>query len=127
MSGGRAVAARLRNSGVRVSGGPWVLCADRTDGGSGQLIVALGRTAGPAVTRSRVRRLARDVFRAGLSPICGTLQFLLFVRKNVRDQPRRRIREDLEHLKARVPDALKRRDARAAEHAMVAEGGPLSH
>jgi ribonuclease P protein component len=125
MSGKRAIATRLRKSGVRVSRGPWVLCADTTAACSGCVIVALGRTAGSAVTRSRVRRIARDVFKAGAPPTRGAVQLLIFVRRDVRDQPRRRIREDLRHLLARVPDALGRREARAAQHALVAQGGPL--
>ncbi len=90
------------------------------------MIVALGRTAGSAVTRSRVRRIARNVFTAAVFAAPVALQLLLFVRKDVRDRPRRGIREDLQNLLARVPDALRRREARAAQHALAGQSGPFS-
>ena len=88
--------------------------------------MALGRKAGGAATRSRIRRLAREAFKAGLLRESGTLDLLLFVRNDVSDRPRRKVRKDLEHLLARVPETMKRRDARQAQHAVVTKGGPLS-
>jgi ribonuclease P protein component len=102
------------------------LCAARAAANQGCLIVALGRKAGYAATRSRIRRLARDVFKAGLLREGGTLNLLLFVRKDVSDQPRRKVRQDLQSLLARVPETIRRRDAREAQRAVDAKGGSLS-
>jgi ribonuclease P protein component len=76
----------------------------------GRLIVALGRSAGGSVTRSRVRRLARDVFASLHDEVCG-LDLLLLARDDVREQPRRQIRIVLHRLMTRVADAVGRRRA----------------
>lgn len=83
-----------------------------TSVGAGRLVLAIGRTAGGAVTRSRIRRLARTAFTDRPKTV-GAVDCLLLVRSNVSDQPRRKIRADLTDLLARVPTALARRKTRA--------------
>ena len=72
----------------------------------GRLIVALGRTAGTAVTRARVRRIARDVY-AG-NPACFGAQVLLLARGDLSREPRKRIREILGTLLVRGRAGLNR-------------------
>jgi ribonuclease P protein component len=76
----------------------------------GRLIVALGRSAGGSVTRSRVRRLARDVF-VSLRDEKRGLDLLLLARDDVREQSRRHIRSVLHRLMTRGADAVSRRRA----------------
>src|SRR3989304_2555553 len=76
-AGRETPAIRLRRHGVRVSGGPWTLCGDRARGAHGRLILALGRAAGGAVTRSRIRRIAREVLGHGCDATGGTDLLLL--------------------------------------------------
>jgi len=99
------LAGRIRRQGVRVSGGPWTLCG--LPGGTGQVIVALGAAAGGAVTRSRVRRIARTVLRPGWARAAG-VDLLLLARSAVADRPRRRVRGELTQLLSRLPTALAR-------------------
>jgi ribonuclease P protein component len=70
--------------------------ARSTDTG-GRLVVALGRKAGDSVTRSRARRVARDVFRALLKQEPQP-DILLVARDDIRQQPRREIRQTLQRL-----------------------------
>jgi len=104
-SAGAALAGRIRRQGVRVSGGPWTLCG--LAGGTGHVIVALGAAAGGAVTRSRIRRIARTVLRREWAR-AASLDLLLLARSAVDDRPRRRVRSELTQLLARLPAALSR-------------------
>lgn len=115
--GGAATAAnRLRRHGVRVAGGAWTLCGDRARGARGRLILALGRAAGTAVTRSRIRRMARDVLGRGCATAGGT-DLLLLARSHVGGQPRRQVRALLGELLRRLCAALERREtARKTTH-----------
>jgi ribonuclease P protein component len=109
-------ASRLRGRGVRVSGGAWTLCGDRAQQAHGRLILALGRAAGTAVTRSRIRRIAREVLGRGHDAAAGT-DLLLLARGDVSGQPRRQVRTSLAELRRRLCAALERRDAaRRATH-----------
>jgi ribonuclease P protein component len=111
-----SVASRLRGRGVRVSGGAWTLCGDRAPAPQARLILALGRAAGTAVTRSRIRRIAREVLGCGGDAAPGT-DLLLLVRSDVSGQPRRQVRSSLEELVRRLCAALERREAaRRATH-----------
>lgn len=115
--GAAAIAAsRLRGQGVRVSGGAWTLCGDRARGAHGRLILALGRAAGTAVTRSRIRRIAREVLGRERDAAAGT-DLLLLARSDVSKQPRRQVRAGLAELLRRLCAALERREAaRRATH-----------
>jgi ribonuclease P protein component len=72
------------------------------------LIVALGRTAGDAVTRSRVRRVAREVFRP-LRDVKPRIDVLVLAREEVKKVPRRDLRNALQGLMARGADAIRQR------------------
>lgn len=112
-SAAAALAGRIRRQGVRVSGGPWTLCG--LAGGTGHVIVALGAAAGGAVTRSRVRRIARTVFRSEWAQ-AANVDLLLLARSAVADRPRRQVRSELVQLLARLPAALKRPRAAQEKH-----------
>jgi ribonuclease P protein component len=101
-------AQRLRREGVRVSGGPWTLCGDRARGAEPRLILALGRAAGGAVTRSRIRRIAREVLGAGCA---AGIDVLLLARADVSRQTRRQARARLAELLRRLSALLDRREA----------------
>jgi|GEM_PF-3274009 len=110
-----AATSRLRGHGVRVSGGAWTLCGARARGAHGRLILALGRAAGTAVTRSRIRRIAREVL--GHGPDAAGTDLLLLARGDVSGQPRRQVRASLAELLRRLRAALERREAaRRATH-----------
>lgn len=113
--GAETPASRLRRRGVRVSAGPWTACGDNAPGGGGRLIVALGRIAGSATTRSCIRRIARDVFadKFGCSP---GMDLLLLARSDVSGHPRRQIRASLAELLTRLANALARRQADTTAH-----------
>jgi ribonuclease P protein component len=110
-------ASRLRGRGVRVSGGAWTLCGDRAREARGRLILALGRAAGTAVTRSRIRRIAREVLGRGRDAAAGS-DLLLLARRDVSGQSRRQVRASLGELLRRLRVALEGREAagRAAPH-----------
>jgi ribonuclease P protein component len=107
----------LRHQGVRVSAGPWTVFAERNQDKRGILIVALGKKAGPAVARSRIRRIARDIFKKAEATQGMVLDLLLLARSDVSSRPRRHVRTELSVLMARVPGALARREARPKSHA----------
>lgn len=103
-------ASRLWRHGVRVSGGSWSLCGDWARGARGRLILALGRITGSAVTRSRIRRIAREVLGRGCDAAAGT-DLLLLARSDASRQPRRQVRSNLADLLGRLCVALDRREA----------------
>jgi ribonuclease P protein component len=92
----------MRQSGIRVLHGPWV--AYTSPGEPASLVVALGRAAGGAVTRSRIRRLARDVFREAASHRVST-HTLLMARGDLDSIPRRQARKGLALLFERATAA----------------------
>jgi ribonuclease P protein component len=109
-------ASRLRERGVRVSGGAWTLCGDRASGARGRLILALGGAAGTAATRSRIRRIAREVLGRG-SGAAAQADVLLLARSDVSGQPRRQVRASLAGLHRRLCAAMERREAaRRVDH-----------
>lgn len=113
MTGGRPVQTRLgrlRRRGVRVSSGPWTACAGAAPAGEGRLIVALGRAAGNATSRSRIRRIAREVFAQRIGSD-GSVDLLLLVRSRVDSLPRRQVRARLGELMARLAGVLASRRA----------------
>lgn len=101
---------RLRRRGIRVSAGPWTACGDTAPDGGGRLIVALGRTAGSATTRSRVRRIAREVFveRFGLA---AGVDMLLLARSDLSKHPRRQVRARLRELMIRLSETMARQQS----------------
>ena len=88
--------------------GSWTAYVASSADSDSRLIVALGRSAGGSVARSRVRRVARDVFRPLHDKRLG-LDLLLLARDDIRNQSRRYIRSTLQKLMTRGADALKRR------------------
>ena len=93
----------MRQAGVRVLYGPWV--AYTSPGDPPTLIVALGRAAGSAVTRNRIRRLARDVFRGTAS--CGVSTHTLLMARGLLDSiPRSQARKGLALLFERTTTAV---------------------
>lgn len=92
--------AEIRRTGRRVQSGPWVLVLAPAVGPDGRLIAALGRKAGPAVTRSRVRRVVRECYGARRARLRGDI--LLMARANVSQVTRAQIRADLHHLFGRL-------------------------
>jgi len=88
--------------------GSWTAYAAPSGSSDGRLIVALGRSAGGAVTRSRVRRLARDAFNL-LRDKKIEIDLLLMARDDIRNQSRRDIRKTLQRLMTRGAEALGRR------------------
>lgn len=108
-------ARRLRRHGVRVSAGPWTICAEKAQADGGRLILALGRVAGGAVTRSRVRRIARQVLAEACCSPPG-VDLLLLARSPVSHQPRSQVRASLAELLRRLLVAMSRRDAHGRRH-----------
>lgn len=106
---------RLRRRGARVSEGPWTACGDTASDGRGRLIVALGRTAGSATTRSRIRRIAREVFAERFGAAAG-VDLLLLARSNVDVHPRQQVRAGLGKLMTRLSSALAHRQTDQAAH-----------
>lgn len=92
--------AEIRRTGRRVQAGAWVLVLAPMAGAHGRLIAALGRRAGPAVTRSRVRRIVRECYDTRRAGLKGDV--LLMARADVSQMPRRQIRADLHHLFGRL-------------------------
>lgn len=112
---GQTLAGRLRRQGVRVSAGPWTVCATDAPDRGGRLILALGRASGGAVTRSRVRRIAREVLATRCKrPEAADL--LLLARSDVSRHPRRQVRASLAELLKRLSVALGRREAHGYRH-----------
>jgi ribonuclease P protein component len=101
-------AGQIRRLGVRVHGGPWTVFVAPEITAGGRLIVALGRTAGGAVVRNRIRRIARDVYESARGGFSGSA-FLLAARSDVGDVPRRRVRVAIEGLLRRGHGVLARR------------------
>jgi ribonuclease P protein component len=108
--GSASRANTIRRAGVRVTHGPWVLyIAPKSQPTRSRLIVALGRRAGGAVTRSRIRRIARDSFRTFRSTD-SIFDALLLARGDVALQPRRSVRKVLYGLLERGKGALSKPD-----------------
>jgi len=105
---------RLRRRGARASEGPWTACGDTASDGRGRLIVALGRTAGSATTRSRIRRIAREVFAERFAAAGAHL--LLLARSNVDGHPRQQVRAGLRELMTRLSNTLALRQTGQAAH-----------
>jgi ribonuclease P protein component len=97
---------RLRRHGIRGSSGAWNAYVAATRGG-GKLIVALGRTAGNATTRSRIRRIARGAFAEVFGAAAGA-DLLLLARTDVHGHSRRQVRAELRDLMARLSKMLTR-------------------
>lgn len=107
---------QLRRHGIRVTSGPWTAFGQAAPHGGGRLIVALGRAAGRATARSRVRRIAREVFleRFGGPP---KVDLLLLARSDVGEEPRAQVRGRLGELLTRLSVVLARRQAGGGSHA----------
>ncbi len=108
--GRHSLARQLRRSGVRLHSGPWSVYVGE---GEQQLIVSLGRVAGPAISRSRIRRIARSVFTdTRLSPLDAPI--LLTARGFVGEVPRRLLRDEFAKLRGRIEQILSRQRGLAA-------------
>jgi ribonuclease P protein component len=107
-------AGTIRRSGLRVAHGPWAAYVALGAQPAGRLIVALGRSAGGAVTRSRIRRIARDLFRPMRDTSSG-IDVLLLARNNVGQEPRRNVRRALQGLFERGGHALTKRNSSRVE------------
>jgi ribonuclease P protein component len=105
-------AGQIRRCGVKVHGGPWTIFAAPGRTSERRLIIALGRSAGGAVVRNRIRRVARDVFTKTHKELVGA-DFLLVARSEISKRPRRRVRMSLDGLFRRGHEALVRRQARS--------------
>jgi ribonuclease P protein component len=103
--GARSTGQRIRRESVRLHSGPWTVYVGRGLQEEARAIVSLGRTAGPAVARSRIRRIARSVFGESRAPHLD-VPLLLTARASVATTPRRRLRADFGKLKDRVVQAL---------------------
>lgn len=77
--------------------------------------MALGRTAGGATTRSRIRRIARGVFADRYGRGAG-MDVLLLARSDVSGHPRRQVRARLDELLSRLSNLLANRHADHAAH-----------
>ena len=108
---------RPHRHGIKASAGPWTIFADKIRDQRGTLIVALGRVAGSAVTRSRIRRIARDTFRKVQTEQAVHMDVLLLARSDVSCRPRRQVRADLLGLAARAVGGLARREAKPIANA----------
>jgi ribonuclease P protein component len=91
------------------------MCGQPAQSRNGVLILALGRAAGPAVARSRIRRIAREVLGDRCCPP-EALDLLLLVRSQVTQRPRRQVRASLEELLERLSIALTRRALSGRDH-----------
>jgi ribonuclease P protein component len=100
---------------MRVSAGAWTAWGEGAPGRGGQLVVALGRTAGCATTRSRIRRIAREVFGDKFGQ-GAPADVLILARHDVSDQPRRRVRANLDELLSRLSKLLASRQANHGAH-----------
>lgn len=100
----KTVFGRVRRDGIRVHGGPWTVSGMPDD--CDHLVVALGRAAGPAVVRSRMRRIARDVFLREEGQPPRRRSVLIMARASLAHEPRRRVRIKLEELKLRLEQAI---------------------
>ncbi len=105
-----SAAGRLRRGGVRISGGPWSLFAQKATTRERRLILSLGRAAGGAVTRSRIRRIAREVFNTSGGGFADA-DLLLLARADVSCEAKRQIRGSLAGLAKRAAIALAHREA----------------
>ncbi|MFB3817840.1 MAG: ribonuclease P protein component [Candidatus Methylomirabilales bacterium] len=98
---------RLRRGGTRLHSGPWTLYVGARAESERRLFVSLGRTAGPAVARSRIRRIARSVFaNAGVPSLDASI--LLTARAFVGEVPRTELRAAFIKLKDRAAQVLSR-------------------
>jgi ribonuclease P protein component len=104
----KATAGAIKRFGRRASRGSWTIYAAPSEGATGRLITGLGRTAGGSVTRSRVRRIAREAFSRARTP-GAPLDMLLVARGDVELEPRRKIRTTLQGLMARATEDWARR------------------
>jgi len=107
-------AGTIRRLGLRVAHGPWAAHFALSAQPAGRLIVALGRTAGGAVTRSRIRRVARDLFRS-MRDSNSRIDVLLLARDDVGQEPRRNVRRALQGLFERGGHALAKRNSSRIE------------
>ena len=103
----KILAEHLRVHGMRISAGPWTIYGESARPSEGKVIVALGRIAGKAATRSRIRRIAREVFSSRFGS-AGDINLLLLARGDVTSHPRRKVRLHLSKLLVRIPGALAR-------------------
>lgn len=101
-------AGHIRRAGVKIHGGPWTIFSVAGTESAGRLIVALGRNAGGAVVRSRIRRIARDEHTKAHADLQG-VDYLLAARSDVSDVPRSRLRVAIADLFRRGHEALARR------------------
>ncbi len=74
----------------------------------GRLIISLGKRAGAAVVRSRVRRIVRDVYRVFGNEL-RSYDLLLGARQDVSNERRRDLRVGIESLLRRALGVVRQR------------------
>ena len=79
--------------------------------------MALGRVAGSAVTRSRIRRIAREVFEQVGIEQAAPLDVLLLTRGDVSSHRRLQVRADLSGLVTRAFGVAASRERKPRTHA----------
>ena len=84
-----------------MTSGPWLAYVEKAPDQSGRLIVALGRAAGKATVRSRVRRIAREVYASRFGRP-AEVSLLLFARGGVGEQRRKHLRGRLSEMLGRI-------------------------
>lgn len=100
----------IRRGGVRVTHGPWALYVAPGLQPRRRFFIALGRRAGGAVARSRIRRIARDIFKVFAYTEAG-FDALLLARGDVALEPRRSVRKVLYGLLERGRSAMAKQEA----------------
>jgi RNase P protein component len=92
-----------------VTSGPWAAYVERVPDQDGQLIVALGRTAGTATVRSRARRIAREVYASRFGRP-GEMSLLLLARGAVGGETRGQLRGRLAEMLGRAAKLVEGRN-----------------
>jgi ribonuclease P protein component len=106
---------RIRKRGAAAGDGVLFVRALRNGRAITRLGLAVGRAAGPAVTRSRVRRLIREAFRRMAAELPAGLDLLVGPRGGALRAGPDRLRRSLADLASRVAAELDRRPPEAAE------------
>jgi ribonuclease P protein component len=100
---------RIRKQGAAAGDGVLFVRALANGRGLSRLGLAIGRSAGPAVVRSRVRRLIREAFRTSGPELPGGLDLLVAARAGAAGAGLEQVRRSLVALAGRVAAEIGRR------------------